>query len=444
MKSVPYILLIVALGLLVALRFITTEEDNLPKNQYIKFAASIRNEPRVSYDRQVIKFADISVYTNLYPRYRVGDRLQVSGIADEKGRMYGAKIDFLGRKRSFSTYFSGTKSKISANIKKVLPSREAALVEGTILGIDNIEPDFRDALIRTGTIHVVVVSGQNLMIVAGLFLSLVKYLGRRLSLILAIIVVFLYAALTGFEPPVVRASLVVLASSLAIFAGRESGALRNLLIAALIILIVWPRAIADISFQLTFAASLGIIVLGRNLIKVVGPVSSFLPVSARSSKSSMPSRPSEPEALRAAGSPSTTATRFIFDILIQNAAIATSAYIFTAPIILFYFGRISLVAPLVNLVVAELVAPVMIGGFLLVVSGFVWISFAKVLALFVYIPATFFVRAVVASAKLPFSQIDFGEGNIWLLFIFYIAILPATFFAVIKPFSKFAHSATKN
>jgi len=393
MKRISYILFVLALGLFFALRLIATSEPKLPKNQSLKFAGVVKNEPRISKDQQVIKFADISVYTNLYPLYHVGDKLQVEGFADEKGRIFRPKIEFLGRNLTLSGYFSKFKLDLSRNIKKVLPAKEAALVQGAILGIDNIEADFREELIRTGTIHVVVVSGQNLMIVAGIFLSFVKYLGRRFSLILAILAVFLYAFLTGFEPPVVRASLVVLSSSVAIFFGRESGALRNLILAVVVILIIWPRAIGDISFQLTFAASLGIITLGQYLARILN-------WSRFQEKSKFE----------------------ILNLAAKNAAIATSAYIFTAPIILFYFGRISPVAPLVNVLVAELVAPIMVGGFLLVILGLLWTGFAQAFAILVYLPATFFVRTVSIFAKLPFSQMNFGQENVWLAIVLYVLI----------------------
>lgn len=392
--KIPYILLVFALGLFLVFRFYTTSEGELPKNQYIKFEGVVKNEPRISKDQQVIKFADVSVFTKLYPPYHVGDKLQVEGMVDEKGRIFNSKIEYLEKNKSVASYFANFRSRLSATISQVLPTKEAALVTGSILGIDNIPGDFRDELIRTGTIHVVVVSGQNLMIVAAVFLSLVKCLGRRISLLLAICAVFFYAFLTGFEPPVVRASLVVLASSIAIFFGRESSALRNLFLAAVVILIIWPRAIADISFQLTFAASLGIVTLGQRLARI----SNF--------------------------------KFLISNLLFKNAAIATSAYIFTAPIILFYFGRISPIAPLVNLLVAELVAPVMAGGFLLVISGLLWIGFAQILAILVYLPATLFVRIVSASSKIPFSQIDFGQGNLFLVLLLYVLIVFVSFILI--------------
>src|SRR3989344_195270 len=284
-----YSVAIFILGLAVSLRIAwQSPEQILPKNQYIKLVATLKREPRIYEARQVLEIGDGKVYCDLYPRYRIGDRLQITGEIDGQGRIFNAKVEKLGEREvagvgEAGKWMSQLRSKISQNVTQLLPSREATLVVGTVLGVDDIEKQFRDQLIKTGTIHVVVVSGQNLMIVAGVFLTLGKYLGKRFSLFLALFVSLLYAALTGFEPPVVRATLMVAAATLAVYFGRESLPIWNLLMAAVLILFIWPQAILEISFQLTFAATLGIMTLGQSLAKVFvrGPVASFLPARAR-------------------------------------------------------------------------------------------------------------------------------------------------------------------
>src|SRR3989338_4790955 len=222
-QNLLYVVLIFLLGLGFAFRLFwqTLEEINLPRNQQISFSANIAKEPKFSGQWQVIEIAGSRIYTDFYPRFRVGDRIKVTGRIDDQGRIFAPQIQIIAGKQGLAGYLSKVRAKASENISKLLPLREAILVNGTVLGVDDIEGKFRDQLIKTGTIHVVVVSGQNLMIVAGIFLSLIKYLGRRKSLILALAAVFVYAALTGFEPPVLRASLMVLFSTLAIYFGRE-------------------------------------------------------------------------------------------------------------------------------------------------------------------------------------------------------------------------------
>ncbi|MEX2028009.1 MAG: ComEC/Rec2 family competence protein, partial [Candidatus Curtissbacteria bacterium] len=237
---------------------------------------------------------------------------------------------------------------------------EATLLQGTVVGVDNIDQTFREQLIKTGTIHVVVVSGQNLAIVAGLFMAFAKYIGRRKALVLACIAVFLYAAIAGFSAPVMRAAVMVMVSTIAVYAGREVWPIWSLLLAALVILFISPSAAGEISFQLTFAASLGIMTLGKVLARIFARV----------------------------------------PVLGENAAVATSAYLFTAPVILFYFGRVSPLAPLVNILVAEAVAPIMVLGFLTAGVSLIFMPLAQILAFLAYVPAFYFVKVVEVFSKI--------------------------------------------
>ena len=269
-------LAVLILGLAFAYRISTAQTQKIPRNQEIKLAATVKAEPRISGGSQVLEIGDAKIYVDLYPRYRVGDKVLLSGEVDSEGRIFRPQIEVVGHQDSLSGFFSGLRLKISQNIASYLPSREATIVSGTVLGVDTIERGFRDELVKTGTIHVVVVSGQNLMIVASVFLSLGRYLGKRRSLVLATLAVFVYAALTGFEPPVVRASLMVLASTAAIFFGRQTFPVWQLVLAALLILFFWPQAIFEVSFQLTFAATLGIMTLGRYLSELfAGPAALY-------------------------------------------------------------------------------------------------------------------------------------------------------------------------
>lgn len=365
-RFIFYFLLSLILGLAVAFRLISQQPVKIPRDQQVTLVATIKSQPRIYERSAVLAVGDAWVYVPLYPGYKVGDRVRIEGFVDSDGKMFNARVEKLGEELGLGKLVGELRERVDSNIKQFLPAREAALTSGMVLGIDSIDREFRDQLINTGTIHVVVVSGQNLAIVAGLFLSLTKVIGRRLSLVLATAAVFLYALLTGFEPPVVRASLMVLFSSIAIYYGRQAMAFWSLILAALVILFFTPRALAEVSFQLTFAATLGIITLGRWISGIFarGSVSSFQ------------------------------------KLLVDNAAIATSAYLFTAPIILLTFGRISPVAPLVNILVAELVFPIMALGFLIAGASLVWSPLAQILAYFAYVPAAVFVKVVEAFSKL--------------------------------------------
>lgn len=353
-RFLVYLLCVAILGLFSAFRISWVQEQKIPRNEDLKLVFVVEKEPRISGNSQQIAVGDARVYTDLFPRYRVGDKLKVDGEVDDAGRMFNAKVEKVGEVSGIQYSVSSIRNEISNNIKSMLPQKEATLVVGTVLGVDDIDSEFREQLIDTGTIHVVVVSGQNLMIVAGMFLALSKFLGRRVSVVLATFFVFAYATLAGFEPPVLRASLMVLATTIAIYFGRETSALWSLLVAALVIIFIWPSAIFEVSFQLTFAATLGIVTMGQKLSKVFDR----LPVIG------------------------------------ENAAIATSAYIFTAPVIFYHFERVSLIAPLTNILVAEAVFPIMVFGFLTAGASLIFAPLGQFFAWLAYIPALYFVKVV--------------------------------------------------
>lgn len=380
------IITVVLLGVAVAWRLTTDLATKIPRNQLLTFEALIKQEPRIDGRSQMIRVGDARVYVDLFPRYHVGERMRVRGYVEGNGNLFGAEVQKVGRVAGIWSRVSGSRNRIAGNISQLLPAREATLVLGTVLGVDNIERQFRDALIKTGTIHVVVVSGQNMAIVAGLFLSMARYIGRRQSLALATLAVFSYALLTGFEPPVVRASLMVLFSSIAIYLGREKWGLLSLVLAALIILFFAPQALFELSFQLTFAATLGIMTLGSWLVgkgKEAGIVRGLGKWSKTNNLTSGPNRLLNPNPIT-----------LIFGLLWNNAAIASSAYIFTAPIIFFYFARISLSGPIVNILVAELIFPIMILGFLTAAASLIFMPLAQVFAYLAYVPSTIFVLIV--------------------------------------------------
>ena len=106
----------------------------------------------------------------------------------------------------------------------------------------------------------------------------------------------------------------------------------------------------------------------------------------------------------------------------NNAAIAVSAYIFTAPIIFYYFGRVSILSPIANIFVVEAISPVMALGFLIAILSLILMPLAQILAYIAYIPAFYFVKVVDIFARIPVGQIDLGKGNWGMVVGFYMLL----------------------
>jgi competence protein ComEC len=220
-----------------------------------------------------------------------------------------------------------------------MPTREAALARGLVLGEDEridaaTVEDFR----RSGLSHLLAVSGQNVALLALLAMPLLAALGMpirtRLLWVLAAIVV--YVPLAGAGPSIVRAGVMGGLSLLAMLAGRRASRLFGLAVAAVVTLAIDPHIGADVGWQLSFAAVLGILTLAPPIRAAVASR-----IGAR--------------AWRGA--------------LAEGVAMTVAATLSTAPLIAFHFGEISTTTLFANLLALPAVAPAMWLGMLAAACG---------------------------------------------------------------------------
>jgi competence protein ComEC len=220
-----------------------------------------------------------------------------------------------------------------------MPAREAALARGFVLGEDerideNTVEDFR----RAGLSHLLAVSGQNVALLALLAMPLLAAFGvplrGRLVWILGAIVI--YVPLAGAGPSILRAGVMGGVSVLATLAGRRSSRLYALTLAAVVTLAVKPGIGADVGWQLSFAAVLGILALASPLRAAI--------------------------ASRIGG-------RGWRGALAEGAAVTVAATLATAPLIAFHFESISTMTLFANLLALPAVAPAMWLGMLAAIAG---------------------------------------------------------------------------
>jgi competence protein ComEC len=226
------------------------------------------------------------------------------------------------------------RDRAEAALARGMPPREAALARGFVLGQDEgIDPDTVEDFRRSGLSHLLAVSGQNVALLALLAMPLLAALGlplrARLVWILGLIVV--YVALAGAGPSIQRAGTMGALSVVATLSGRRASRLYALLVAAIVTLTIEPRIAADVGWQLSFAAVVGILLfagpLRRLLMAWIG------------------------------GGGGRRA-------LAEAVAVTVSATLATAPLIAHHFGEISTTTLLANLLVLPAVAPAMWLGML--------------------------------------------------------------------------------
>lgn len=256
----------------------------------------------------------------------------------------------------------------------VIPKPQSSLMAGILLGARRGLPQkITDNFNATGISHIVAISGYNITIIVILINSLAKFLGRRLSFYLGVSVLLGFIILTGGSASVIRAGVMGFLLLFASIIGRQYRILPALFLAAFIMLALNPRILFwDIGFQLSFMATLGIVLLMPLLETIT---------------SKMPSWFGAKELL-----------------LTTLSAIAA-----TLPLTLFNFERLSLVAPLVNLLVLPLVPPSMLFGSLSVLpffgAGFALPS-AWILS-WMLIVSEFFAKMRYSSLSISISNFTF-------------------------------------
>lgn len=255
-----------------------------------------------------------------------------------------------------SLLFKDLKSIIEANFAIILPQPQAGLLSGIVLGSKQVLPDdFRQALINTSTIHIVVASGQNLTILSGLIISLASVIGRKKAVLASIGTNLFYSLLTGFQIPIMRAAFMnIFALSGQLF-GREISAFYTLLASALIMLIYEPLWLFSASFQLSFLATFAVM--------------EYAPAIEHKFK-------------------------WLPDILKQDLIVSGCAFLFTLPVIFESFHRVSVTGIIVNALVLWTTAIIMASGGVVALVSLISLDVAAALALLPGVFLTYLIYVV--------------------------------------------------
>jgi competence protein ComEC len=346
----------------------------------------------------------VLVTTGLYPRYRSGDVLELEGQLETPAALDGFDYaDYLARRGIASTMgypaaqvvgheddslFRATvlsvRRRLSRAIDLTLPEPQSSLAQGVLLGRRSALPaDLADDLNTTNTSHLVVVSGSNIVLVSAFVtLFLTWAVGRRPALVLSIAAVVAYATLIGLSPPVLRALIMGVLMVMATVLGRRSSSLNALLLAAGIMVGLSPSSIRDVSFQLTFAATAGILYLSSPLQRWTVEIASRV--------------------LRVEGFPG-----WMRALIAEPLAMTMAATVATTPFLALNFGRISLVALPANLLVVP-TFPLILAGSLAAAMGGMLPAGRLILAAPGYYVLTYWIEVARWLAALPHAATSVG------------------------------------
>jgi competence protein ComEC len=213
-------------------------------------------------------------------RYRGSRRFSIRDFLEQKGIYAILRVKSPGRIRLQSSYHKPgiialslrMKRKFQEKIRAHMSPVAAGIMEAMLLGDkSNIPRSVYQDMIKSGTVHILVVSGFNVSIVAGILALFLKILRLNRMVRLAVIVpaLVLYCVMTGASPPVVRATIMGIFFLFSWYVCRDPGITQALSLSAFAILVLSPREIYNASFQLSFTAVLAICSISPAIEKLV-------------------------------------------------------------------------------------------------------------------------------------------------------------------------------
>lgn len=335
-----------------------------------------------------------------YPAYVYGDELEVEGLLETppvfedfsyrdylaRQGIYGLlrrpQITLLGQGGGSPAYRAllSIKARAQTTIARILPEPEASLLTGILLGVETgIPKEVQEAFSATGTTHIIAISGFNISVLAGMLSILIRRLaGRSWVALLTITGIGAYTLLVGADPAVVRAAIMGGLYLLARHFGREGDVLTACLFAALLMTLQNPLILWDVGFQLSFAATLGLIFYARSFEERTRDwLSQVLP--------------------------SGWADRTL-GLLGEALLITLAAQITTFPLLLHTFGQLSPVSLLANALILPVQPAVMFCGGLAMGLGLLWYPLGRALGWAAWLPLTYTIRTVEGTAGFPWAS----------------------------------------
>ncbi|MFQ5661721.1 MAG: ComEC/Rec2 family competence protein [Candidatus Paceibacteria bacterium] len=384
--------------------------------QEVVLEGIIVDEPdeRENNTRLIVNFIDTDskaiITADIHPRFSYGDTINIKGelrkpknFVDEDGDTFDY-VSYLGKDDIFYQMFypqlelieSGGGNPVKRTlfafkraflekVGRVIPDPQSSLLGGLVVGAkqslgEELQEDFR----KTGIIHIVVLSGYNVTIVAEAIMRFFSFLPYAFGVSIGAVAIIFFAIMTGASATIVRASMMAILVLLARSTGRTYAITRALFIAGFFMILHNPKILVfDSSFQLSFTATLALIYLAPKIEKHFH----LVPTKWQ----------------------------------LREFAVATVAtQIFVLPMILYKMGMLSLVALPVNLLILMFVPLTMLFGFITGMIGFVSTIFSLPFAFITNALLTYQLKVVDIFASLPFAAVEINYFPIWIAVLVYI------------------------
>ncbi len=296
---------------------------------------------------KVSGFGNVLIRVPLYPAYKYGDELKVVASIEKAPKVDGFDYEeYLKMKGIFAVADSanievigecgnpvlkviyGLKKIFSARLNSEYPEPYASFVAGILIGERaSIPSKISEMFTRIGVTHIVAISGYNISIIIASVSSMLGFLSRKKRALASIVFVFVFVLFVGAGSSVVRAGIMGILNLIGVYFGRGIVVAYAISLSACLMTFWSPKIlIYDVSFQLSFLATIGIVYFSnylKNKLRFVKP-----------------------------------------QIIKENLSVTLAAQLFTLPVILKNFGFVSWIAPFSNIVILPFIPLSMLLSFI--------------------------------------------------------------------------------
>ncbi|MCX7842666.1 MAG: DNA internalization-related competence protein ComEC/Rec2 [Clostridia bacterium] len=302
---------------------------------------------------------------------------------------YGVKQENYAKKGFLNSIGMSVRDRVVKVIERSLPRQQAGLLNGMLIGYregmgEEVEKSFSDA----GLSHLVAVSGMNVAFIIAPLLFVFKRLkiSDNISNGITIGALVLFLFVTGFSPSVARAVIMGISILTGKIIMRETDVINSLGLAAIILLAYNPYTLFDIGFQLSFAATLSIILFYKTIREFVN--FKFIPA-------------------------------FAADVL----SVTLAAQIGVLPVTAYYFNKVSIISLFSNIIAVPLVEAVTVLGFIMAVIGQFSIVLSQIIGYINCVLLSFILLVSDISSRLPFAVLRIATPPAPAVLLYYALAL---------------------
>lgn len=395
-------------------------DRDIKYGDFIRFTTTLRT-PHRFHNPGGFDYEKYLKYRGLIVRGFVRDSSGIVILRENQGNIFKTKVERF-------------RKKIEKFIEDNSLTPEREIIQAMILGNQGgISKDIMEKFNRTGTTHIIAISGFNIGIIAFLSFFTIRLLMKTstyillrfnivtISTIFGIIPVVIYTFIAGMGISVVRASIMALTFMIAIILGKSRDLYNSLAFAALIILVISPYSLFDVSFQLSFMAVWAILFITPRFTAMVPQGS--------------------PDKL----STHTMWVKKIFINIYIFIIVSFAATLGTLPLIIFYFNRVSTIVLLSNVIVVPIMGIIAIP---VCMSIIIALPLSNALALVFLNIASYLVRISITIvdffASLPGSSFFVSTPTLLEIGVYYLFLIVAVKLLDFRQYKKASHTERKN